>query len=80
MSRNDPPVRAAFGNCICPMHCDCQSPETNPGLVSNSCQVHNDYPAPVVECPWYGTHRNGFNNCAHEERMSIHYRHPQWPE
>jgi hypothetical protein len=37
--------------CICPLKCDCQSPDTNPAMVSNACPEHNLYPLPVKECP-----------------------------
>jgi hypothetical protein len=37
--------------CICTKVCDCQSPQTNPAMVSNECPVHNDDPDPNPECP-----------------------------
>lgn len=37
--------------CLCPQVCDCQSPDTNPALVSSECPVHNWDPKPNPECP-----------------------------
>jgi hypothetical protein len=40
--------------CTCPTECDCQSPDTNPALVSFECPVHNDNPLPSRTCPIHG--------------------------
>jgi hypothetical protein len=37
--------------CTCPTVCDCQSPETEPAMVSELCPVHNLYPKSDEECP-----------------------------
>lgn len=42
--------------CICTKVCDCQSPDTNPALVSMECPIHNDDPDPNPECP---IHKDG---------------------
>lgn len=39
-------------DCVCPTRCDCQSPDTEPAGVSNSCPVHNLKPSPVEGYPW----------------------------
>lgn len=45
-------------DCVCPSECDCQSPDTEPALVSNHCPVHNLYPLRIGECE-ADRHRNG---------------------
>ena len=35
--------------CICPVECDCQ--DSDNGLCSNSCPVHNENPVPDPDCP-----------------------------
>lgn len=47
-----------MSTCICPLRCDCQSPDTNPALVSDNCPVHNFRPDPYPDCP-AEVHRNG---------------------
>ena len=42
--------------CICTHICDCQSPDSNPAMVSNECPIHNDDPDPSPECP---VHKEG---------------------
>lgn len=37
--------------CLCTAVCDCQSPYSEPALVSNECPEHNLYPAPHPDCP-----------------------------
>lgn len=45
--------------CTCPKVCDCESPETEPALVSNLCPVHNLHPDPDDECPVHGDGKGG---------------------
>lgn len=40
--------------CSCPDDCDCQSPDTEPALVSMECPVHNLTPQPSRTCPVHG--------------------------
>lgn len=43
-------LRLYWLNCICPASCDCESPDSELALCSNSCPVHNLFPSVVDGC------------------------------
>lgn len=43
-------LRLYWFSCICPPACDCESPDSEPTLCSQSCPIHNLYPAVVDGC------------------------------
>jgi hypothetical protein len=55
------PLGREWLRCTCPQVCDCQSPDTNPGLCSNNCPEHNLHPLVTPDCS-ANHHRNGAEN------------------
>lgn len=47
--------------CTCLVdECGCESPDTNPALISDECPIHNFNPYPNWECPIHGEQMNLF--------------------
>lgn len=69
-------LRDCACHCACPDVCDCQSPDTEPALVSNECPEHNMDPRPASGCPVHDPRPEGVHavGCVCEECSAVFER------